>query len=133
MSAHGSEDPGPFFHGTKADLKAGDLLDPGRRSNFGERRTANFVYLTDQKFPRVRDLSHQVGVRRQLCDRLAVLAQRLRPASLPGVSIEVVHGPDRGTSYDASPARCPRRPPSRFPQIGPRGLLRTHVRLTILV
>ena len=45
-SRYGPENPGPFFHGTKADLKAGDLLDPGRPSNFGERRTANFVYLT---------------------------------------------------------------------------------------
>ena len=40
------EDPGPFFHGTKADLAPGDLLEPGRGSNYGERRTANFVYLT---------------------------------------------------------------------------------------
>jgi rifampin ADP-ribosylating transferase len=39
-------DPGPFFHGTKADLKSGDLLEPGFGSNFGERREANFVYLT---------------------------------------------------------------------------------------
>jgi hypothetical protein len=42
----GAQDPGPFFHGTKADLKSGDLLDPGFSSNFGERRKANFVYLT---------------------------------------------------------------------------------------
>lgn len=40
------KDPGPFFHGTKADLKAGDLLEPGYSSNFGEGRAANFVYLT---------------------------------------------------------------------------------------
>jgi rifampin ADP-ribosylating transferase len=39
-------DPGPFFHGTKADLSPGDLLEPGRRSNFGARRSAAFVYLT---------------------------------------------------------------------------------------
>jgi rifampin ADP-ribosylating transferase len=39
-------DPGPFYHRTKADLKAGDLLQPGYRSNFGERRTANYVCLT---------------------------------------------------------------------------------------
>lgn len=39
-------DDGPFFHGTRADLKPGDLLEPGRSSNFGERKTANFVYLT---------------------------------------------------------------------------------------
>lgn len=39
-------DDGPFFHGTKADLKPGELLGPGYSSNFGERRKANFVYLT---------------------------------------------------------------------------------------
>ena len=42
----GSADPGPFFHGTKADLGAGDLIEPGRSSNFGAGLTANFVYLT---------------------------------------------------------------------------------------
>ena len=39
-------DDGPFFHGTTADLEPGALLEPGRDSNFGERRKANFVYLT---------------------------------------------------------------------------------------
>ena len=39
------DDPGPFYHGTKADLSPGDLLQPGYRSNFGERSTANYVYL----------------------------------------------------------------------------------------
>ena len=42
----GDLDSGPFFHGCKADLKPGDLLHPGFRSNFGERRRANFIYLT---------------------------------------------------------------------------------------
>ena len=42
----GSADPGPFLHGTKVDRVAGDLLEPGRSSNFGEGRQANFVYLT---------------------------------------------------------------------------------------
>ena len=40
------DDPGPFFHGTKADLAPGDVLTPGRRSNFGSRRDAAYVYLT---------------------------------------------------------------------------------------
>lgn len=40
------QDPGPFYHGTKADLQPGDLLQPGHRSNFGERRKANYAYLT---------------------------------------------------------------------------------------
>ncbi len=42
----GSDDPGPFFHGTKAALQQGDLLEPGYRSNFGQRVRANFIYLT---------------------------------------------------------------------------------------
>lgn len=42
----GVPDAGPFYHGTKADLAAGALLQPGYSSNFGERRQANFVYLT---------------------------------------------------------------------------------------
>jgi rifampin ADP-ribosylating transferase len=37
---------GALFHGTKADLKVGELLAPGRRSNYGGGRTANHVYLT---------------------------------------------------------------------------------------
>lgn len=42
----GSLDPGPFYHGTKADLKQGDLLVPGYSSNYGARKMANYVYLT---------------------------------------------------------------------------------------
>jgi len=39
-------EPGTFYHGTRADLSPGDLLEPGKESNFGERKKANFVYLT---------------------------------------------------------------------------------------
>ena len=42
----GPNDPGPFFHGTKVDLRPGDLLRPGYSSNYGERKTANYIYLT---------------------------------------------------------------------------------------
>jgi rifampin ADP-ribosylating transferase len=35
-----------FYHGTKADLKPGDLIGPGYRSNYGSRRTSAYVYLT---------------------------------------------------------------------------------------
>lgn len=36
-----------FLHGTKADLAPGDLLEPGRASNFGTPgRIANHVYFT---------------------------------------------------------------------------------------
>ena len=46
-SAH-RDDPGAtrFYHGTKADLKPGDLIGPGFASNYGTRKVANFVYLT---------------------------------------------------------------------------------------
>ena len=34
-----------YYHGTKADLKIGDLVAPGYASNYGKRKQANFVYL----------------------------------------------------------------------------------------
>ena len=34
-----------FFHGTKANLKQGDLIKPGYNSNYGKRATAAYVYL----------------------------------------------------------------------------------------
>ncbi len=37
---------GALLHGTKADLKVGDLLMPGSPSNFGSGRIANHVYVT---------------------------------------------------------------------------------------
>src|SRR5579875_2644550 len=38
---------GALLHGTKADLKVGDLLEPGRRSNFEEGWIMNHVYVTE--------------------------------------------------------------------------------------
>ena len=35
-----------FYHGTRADLKPGDLIGPCYASNYGKRKKANFVYLT---------------------------------------------------------------------------------------
>lgn len=35
-----------YFHGTKADLKPGDLIGPGVESNYGQRNKAKYVYLT---------------------------------------------------------------------------------------
>jgi rifampin ADP-ribosylating transferase len=35
-----------LFHGTKADLRVGDLLEPGRHSNYEAGRTTNHVYVT---------------------------------------------------------------------------------------
>ncbi len=35
-----------LYHGTKADLKPGDLIEAGRSSNYGKRKNAVYVYLT---------------------------------------------------------------------------------------
>jgi len=35
-----------FYHGTKANLKPGDLIEPGYSSNYGKRKKASYVYLT---------------------------------------------------------------------------------------
>jgi len=37
----------PYLHGTKANLAPGDLIAPGRASNYGSRKQARFVYLTE--------------------------------------------------------------------------------------
>lgn len=37
---------GVYLHGTKADLAAGEVLVPGRESNFEEGRVMNYVYFT---------------------------------------------------------------------------------------
>lgn len=37
---------GPFYHGTKADLKVGDLLTPGGQSNYQADLTMNHIYFT---------------------------------------------------------------------------------------
>jgi rifampin ADP-ribosylating transferase len=37
---------GVYLHGTKADLAAGDMLAPGRESNFEQGRLMNHVYFT---------------------------------------------------------------------------------------
>lgn len=41
-----AHESGALLHGTKADLNVGDLLEPGRISNYGESRTANHIYVT---------------------------------------------------------------------------------------
>ena len=39
-------EPGVYLHGTKADLAVGDLLVPGRESNFEAGRVMNYVYFS---------------------------------------------------------------------------------------
>jgi hypothetical protein len=35
-----------YFHGTKADLKIGDMISPGYNSNYGKRKNAKYIFLT---------------------------------------------------------------------------------------
>ncbi|MFN3875099.1 MAG: NAD(+)--rifampin ADP-ribosyltransferase [Flavobacteriales bacterium] len=35
-----------FYHGTKAELNVGDLIEPGFNSNYGQQKKANYVYFT---------------------------------------------------------------------------------------
>jgi rifampin ADP-ribosylating transferase len=52
MSARGEPvafevyEPGVYLHGTKADLAVGEMLVPGRESNFEDGRVMNHVYFT---------------------------------------------------------------------------------------
>jgi len=46
MTARDETMPRPFYHGTRADLKPGDLIEAGRSSNYGARKQASWVYLT---------------------------------------------------------------------------------------
>jgi hypothetical protein len=41
-----NKDPQQLYHGTKANLEPGDLIEPGFSSNYGQRKKASFVYLT---------------------------------------------------------------------------------------
>jgi rifampin ADP-ribosylating transferase len=50
----------PFYHGTRADLAPGDLLTPGNRSNYADRKLSWIYFsgafeddpnLTDKRFP----------------------------------------------------------------------------------
>ncbi|MDH0867541.1 NAD(+)--rifampin ADP-ribosyltransferase [Mitsuaria sp. GD03876] len=40
------DEKGPFFHGTKAELRPGDLLTPGFRSNYQPSIVMNHIYFT---------------------------------------------------------------------------------------
>ena len=35
-----------FYHGTKANLKSGDLIEIGFNSNYGQQKQAKYIYLT---------------------------------------------------------------------------------------
>src|SRR5690606_10912480 len=44
------KNPTPFkqtyFHGTKANLKPGDLIEPGYNSNYGKQKKAKYIFLS---------------------------------------------------------------------------------------
>lgn len=50
LSNNKNVSPTPFaqtyFHGTKADLKAGDIIEIGFNSNFGQRKNAKYIFLS---------------------------------------------------------------------------------------
>lgn len=46
MTATGENIPQRFYHGTRSDLKAGDLITPGHNSNYGQPKRGSWVYLT---------------------------------------------------------------------------------------
>lgn len=35
-----------YFHGTKADLKTGEMIEAGFNSNYGERKNAKYIFLS---------------------------------------------------------------------------------------
>lgn len=35
-----------YFHGTRADLKVGDLINVGFNSNYGQKKNAKYIFLT---------------------------------------------------------------------------------------
>jgi len=35
-----------YYHGTKAHLEPGDLIEPGFQSNYGQRKKAKYIYLS---------------------------------------------------------------------------------------
>jgi rifampin ADP-ribosylating transferase len=41
-----SEKTSTFYHGSKAALHIGNLIEPGYRSNYGSRKNAKYVYFT---------------------------------------------------------------------------------------
>lgn len=44
--ANKPSDKGPFYHGTRADLRVGDLLTPGGKSNYQSELIMNHIYFT---------------------------------------------------------------------------------------
>lgn len=50
-----------YFHGTKADLHLGDLIEAGYHSNFGERKNAKYIFLAATLDPAIWGAELAVG------------------------------------------------------------------------
>ena len=59
------EIPQLFYHGTRADLKIGDLIVAGYKSNYGRRKQASWVYLTGTLEAAIWGAELAIGVGRQ--------------------------------------------------------------------
>jgi rifampin ADP-ribosylating transferase len=44
MHINGTSDRETYYHGTRADLKAGDMLAPGYRSHYGSNKVNTWIY-----------------------------------------------------------------------------------------
>lgn len=54
-----------YFHGTKADLKIGELIETGFNSNFGQRKNAKYIFLTATLDAAIWGAELAVGERRE--------------------------------------------------------------------
>jgi hypothetical protein len=62
LAVNDEEISGPFYHGTKADLRPGDLIRPGYRSNYGPgQRKTRWVYMTATLMPLGAELARGDG------------------------------------------------------------------------
>ncbi|MET4081567.1 hypothetical protein ABIB40_001516 [Pedobacter sp. UYP30] len=54
-----------YFHGTKADLKLGDLVESGFNSNFGQGINAKYIFLTSTLDPAIWGAELAIGTGRE--------------------------------------------------------------------
>ena len=54
-----------YFHGTKADLKLGDMVEVGYQSNYGKRKNAKYIFLTATLDPAIWGAELAVGEGRE--------------------------------------------------------------------
>lgn len=84
-----------FYHGTRADLKVGDLIEAGYVANFGDRNKSTYVYLTGTLDAAIwgAELARGDGSRQNLCrrtDRLDRGRSQSHEHKVSGQSDEVV-------------------------------------------